>query len=223
MPLCLFLRKQGKMSASISPFLRLPKHIDMPAGFAVGVVVIVRAEPVDEIAFGDHVLLQQRQRLQLPHANPLADGAAVIACKVHGCGHIHHIRKRGQLALIVAPELLLVLGARRMDANFIGPNHFASVFVPVLRRYVFFRVDLTVVHKSDHIALFDSVAAGFLTGAGVRNQVELEKIERRLLADVAGDPHLLLVHNLWIFFEFLGVVFHNEDSFLCFGPKGRFV
>ena len=82
MPLCLFLRKQGKMSASISPFLRLPKHIDMPAGFAVGVVVIVRAEPVDEIAFGDHVLLQQRQRLQLPHANPLADGAAIIACEV---------------------------------------------------------------------------------------------------------------------------------------------
>ena len=195
----------------------------MSAGFAVGVVVIVRAEPVDEIAFGDHVLLQQRQRLQLPHANPLADGASVIACEVHGGGHIHHIRQRGQLALIVAPKLLLVFGARRMDADFIGPNHFASVFVPVLRRYVFFRVDLTVVHKSDHITLFDSVAAGFLAGAGVRNQVELEKIERRLLADVAGDPHLLLVHNLWIFFEFLGVVFHNEDSFLCFGPKGCFV
>ena len=141
----------------------------MPAGFAVGVVVIVRAEPVDEIAFGDHVLLQQRQRLQLPHANPLADGAAVIACKVHGGGHIHHIWQRGQLALIVAPELLLVLGARRLDANFIGPNYFASVFVPVLRRYVFFRVDLTVVHKSDHIALFDGVAAGFLAGAGVRD------------------------------------------------------
>ena len=223
MPLCLFLRKQRKMSASISPFLRLPKHIDMPAGFAVGVVVIVRAEPVDEIAFGDHVLLQQRQRLQLPHANPLADGAAVIACKVHGFGHIHHIRQRGQLALIVAPKLLLVLGTRRMDADFIGPNHFASVFVPVLRRYVFFRVDLTVVHKRDHIALFDGVAAGFLAGAGVRNQVELEKIERRLLADVAGDPHLLLVHDLRVFFEFLGVVFHNEDSFLCFGPKGCFV
>ena len=193
------------------------------AGFAVGVVVIVRAEPVNEIAFGDHVLLQQRLRLQLPHANPLADGAAVIACKVHGGGHIHHIRQRGQLALIVAPELLLVLGARRMDADFIGPNHFASVFVPVLRRYVFFRVDLTVVHKSDHIALFDGVAAGFLAGAGVRNQVELEKIERCLLTDVAGDPHLLLVHNLRVFFEFLGVVFHNEDSFLCFGPKGCFV
>ena len=29
--------------------------------------------------------------------------------------------------------------------------------------------------------------------------------------------------NLRVFFEFLGVVFHNEDSFLCFGPKGRFV
>ena len=87
--------------------------------------------------------------------------------------------------ILVAPKLLLVFSARRMDADFIGPNHFASVFVPVLRRYVFFRVDLTVVHKSDHITLFDSVAAGFLTGAGVRNQVELEKIERRLLADVA--------------------------------------
>ena len=138
----------------------------MPAGFAVGVVVIVRAEPVDEIAFGDHVLLRQR----------------------------------GQLALIVAPKLLLVFGARQMDADSIGPNHFASVFVSVLRRYVFFRVNLTVVHKSDHIALFDGVAAVFLAGAGVRNQVELEKIERCLLADVTGDPHLLFVHNLQVFF-----------------------
>ena len=77
----------------------------MPAGFAVGVVVIVRAEPVDEIAFGDHVLLQQRQHLQLPHANPLADGAAVISCEIHDSGHIHHIRQRGQLALIVSANI----------------------------------------------------------------------------------------------------------------------
>ena len=45
--------------------LHLPAKIvqrpDMPEAFAVGVVVIVRAEPVDEIAFGDHVLLQQRR------------------------------------------------------------------------------------------------------------------------------------------------------------------
>ena len=37
------------------------QRLDMPEAFAVGVVVIVRAEPVDEIAFGDHVLLQQRR------------------------------------------------------------------------------------------------------------------------------------------------------------------
>ena len=195
----------------------------MAAGFAGGCVMLIRGEPVDQTALRDHILVLQRQGAELAEANPLADRVAVVAGKLHDGGHVDHVRIVGQLAFIVAPELLLVFGARRMDADFIGPNHFASVFVPVLRRYVFFRVDLTVVHKSDHITLFDSVAAGFLTGTGVRNQVELEKIERRLLADVAGDPHLLLVHNLWIFFEFLGVVFHNEDSFLCFGPKGYFV
>lgn len=195
----------------------------MAAGLAEGRVVLVRGEPVDQIALRDHVLVLQRQGAELSEANPLADRVAVVAGEIHDGGHVDHVRVGGELALIVAPKYLLVFGARRMDADFIGPNLFASVFVPVLRRYVFFRVDLTVVHKSDHIALFNGVAAGFLAGAGVRNQVELEKIERRLLADVAGDPHLLLVHNLWVFFEFLGVVFHNEDSFLCFGPKGCFV
>ena len=223
MLLCLFLRKQRKMSASISPFLYLPKHIDMPAGFAVGVVVIVRAEPVDEIAFGDHVLVLQRQGAELSEANPLADRVAVVAGEIHDGGHVDHVRVGGELAFIVAPRLLRIVGEGRLNADLVGLHVLVSVFVPAGWYDVPAGVDLPVDHKVDDIAFLDGVAAGFLAGAGVRNQVELEKIERRLLADVAGDPHLLLVHNLRVFFEFLGVVFHNEDSFLCFGPKGCFV
>lgn len=49
----------------------------------------------------------------------------------------------------------------------------------------------------------------------MRNQVELEKIERRLLMWQASCICSLFIISGY--FEFLGVVFHNEDSFLCFG------
>lgn len=195
----------------------------MAAGLTEGRVVLVRGKPVDQVALRDHILVLQRQGAELAEANPLADRVTVVAGKLHDGGHVDHVRVGGELAFIVAPRLLRVVGEGRLNADLVGLHVLVSVFVPAGGYDVPAGVDLTVVHKSDHIALFDGVAAGFLAGAGVRNQVELEKIERCLLADVAGDPHLLLVHNLRIFFEFLGVVFHNEDSFLCFGPKGCFV
>ena len=39
----------------------------------------------------------------------------------------------------------------------------------------------------------------------------------------SSRTRLAYAYDLRVFFEFLGVVFHNEDSFLCFGPKGCFV
>lgn len=185
--------------------------------------MLIRGEPVDQTALRDHILVLQRQGAELAEANPLADRVAVVAGKLHDGGHVDHVRIVGQLAFIVAPRLLRIVGEGRLNADPVGLHVFVSIFVPAGGYDVSAGVDLPVDHKVDDVAFLDGVAAGFLAGAGVRNQVELEKIECRLLADVAGDPHLLLVHNLWIFFEFLGVVFHNEDSFLCFGPKGRFV
>ena len=40
-----------------------------------------------------------------------------------------------------------------------------------------------------------------------------EKIERCALADMTCDTHLLLIHNLRVFFEFFSIVFHSETPF----------
>ena len=195
----------------------------MAAGLTEGRVVLVRGEPVDQIALRDHVLVLQRQGAELSEADPLADCMAVIAGEIHNGGHVDHVQVSGELTFVVAPRLLWIVGKGRLNADLVRLHVLVSVFVPAGGHDVPAGIDLPIDHKVDDVAFLDGVTAGFLAGAGVWNQVELEKIERRLLADVAGDPHLLLVHNLRIFFEFLGVVFHNEDSFLCFGPKGCFV
>ena len=51
----------------------------MAAGLAEGRVVLVRGEPVDQIALGDHVLVLQRQGAELSEANPLTDRVTVVA------------------------------------------------------------------------------------------------------------------------------------------------
>ena len=61
------------------------------------------------------IIIFSKKRLTLSHSNPLADGAVVIAGKVHSGGHIDHVRQHGYLALVVALKLLLVLGARWME------------------------------------------------------------------------------------------------------------
>lgn len=185
--------------------------------------MLVRGKPVDQVALRDHVLVLQRQGTELAEPNPLADRVTVVAGKLHDGGHVDHVRVGGELAFIVAPRLLRVVGEGRLNADLVGLHVLVSVFVPAGGYDVPAGVDLPVDHKIDDVFFLDGVAAGFLPGAGVGDQIELQQIERRLLTDVAGDPHLLLVHNLRVFFEFLGVVFHNEGSFLCFGPKGCFI
>ena len=75
-----------------------------------------------------------------------------------------------------------------------------------------------------HIFFFlDGVAAGFLPGADVGDQIELQQIVRRPLADVADLAHLLLVHDLWVLGEFLCIVCHDEAPFLFYDPKGCFI
>ena len=54
----------------------------------------------------------------------------------------------------------------------------------------------------------------------MRNQVELQKKQRRALADMARLAQLLLVHDFGIFFEFFFAVSHFEEPFHFIGPKG---
>ena len=147
----------------------------------------------------------------------------VVAGEVHDSGHVDHVRIVGELAFVIAPRLLRIVWEGRLNADLVGLHFLVSVFVPAGGHDVPAGVDLPVDHKVDDVAFLDGVAAGFLPGADVGDQIELQQIVRRPFADMADLAHLLLVHNLRIFFEFLGVVFHNEDSFLCFGPKGCFV
>ena len=141
----------------------------MPAGFAVSAVIFVGAEPVDEVAFRYHILLWKHQRPEFAEPDPLADGPTVIACELYNGTDIDHIWLRGELAFVEASVFLTVHIKLRLYANLVSLYVDVPVLVPVFRCYVFFGVDLTVVHKSDHIALFDGVAAGFLAGAGVRD------------------------------------------------------
>ena len=46
------------------------------------------------------------------------------------------------------------------------------------------------------------------------DQIELKEIECRALADVAGDTHLLFIHDLRVLFKFLCIVFHREAPFI---------
>ena len=195
----------------------------MAAGFTEGRVVFPRGKPVDQIALRDHVLVLQRQGAELAEANPLADRVTVVAGKLHDGGHVDHVRIVGQLAFIVAPRLLRIVGERRLNANLVGLYVLIPVFVPAGGYDVPAGVDLPVDHKVDDVAFLDGVAAGFLPGADVGDQIELQQIVRRPFADMADLAQLLLVHDLRILFEFLCIVCHDEAPFYFCGPKGRFI
>ena len=167
----------------------------MAAGFAGGCVMLIRGEPVDQTALRDHILVLQRQGAELAEANPLADRVAVVAGKLHDGGHVDHVRIVGQLAFIVAPRLLRIVGEGRLNAEPVGLHVFVSIFVPAGGYDVSAGVDLPVDHKVDDVAFLDGVAAGFLPGANMGNQIELQQIVRRTLADVADTEELLLVHH----------------------------
>ena len=180
--------------------------------------MLVRGEPVDQIALGDHVLVLQRQGAELAEANPLADRMAVVADEIHDSGHVDHVRVGGELAFIVAPRLLRIAGERGLNADLVGLHVLASVFVPAGGYDVPAGVDLPVDHKIDDVFFLDGVAAGFLPGADVGDQIELQQIVRRPLADMADLAQLLLVHDFRVLFEFLCIVCHDEAPF-CFSVR----
>lgn len=175
--------------------------------------MLIRGEPVDQTALRDHILVLQRQGAELAEANPLADRVAVVAGKLHDGGHVDHVRIVGQLAFIVAPRLLRIVGEGRLNAEPVGLHVFVSIFVPAGGYDVSAGVDLPVDHKVDDVAFLDGVAAGFLPGADVGDQIELQQIVRRPFADMADLAQLLLVHDLWVLFEFLCIVCHDETPF----------
>lgn len=182
--------------------------------------MLIRGEPVDQTALRDHILVLQRQGAELAEANPLADRVAVVAGKLHDGGHVDHVRIVGQLAFIVAPRLLRIVGEGRLNADPVGLHVFVSIFVPAGGYDVSAGVDLPVDHKVDDVAFLDGVAAGFLPGADVGDQIELQQIVRRPFADMADLAQLLLVHDLWVLFEFLCIVCHDEAPFRISVRKG---
>lgn len=195
----------------------------MAAGFAGGCVVLLRGEPVDQIALGDHVLVLQRQGAELSEPNPLANRVAVVAGEIHDGAHVDHIRVGGELAFIVTPRLLRIVGEGRLNADLVGLHVLISVFVPAGGRNVSVGIDFPVNHKVDDVAFLDGVAAGFLPGADVGDQIELQQIVRSPLADMADLAQLLLVHDFRVMGEFLCIVCHDEAPFHFCGPRGCFI
>ena len=185
--------------------------------------MLVRGEPVDQIALRDYVLVLQRQGAELSEPNPLADRVTVVAGEIHDGGHVDHVRVGGELAFIVAPRLLRIVGEGRLNADPVGLHFLVSVFVPAGWYDVPAGIDLPVDHKVDDVAFLDGVAAGFLPSADVGDQIELQQIVRRPLADMADLAQLFLIHDLRILFEFLCIVCHDEAPFCFFGPKGCFI
>ena len=192
----------------------------MAAGLTEGRVVLVRGEPVDQIALRDHVLVLQRQGAELSEADPLADCMAVIAGEIHNGGHVDHVQVSGELTFVVAPRLLWIVGKGRLNADLVRLHVLVSVFVPAGGHDVPAGIDLPIDHKVDDVAFLDGVTAGFLPGADVGDQIELQQIVRRPLADMAGLAQLFLVHDLRVLFEFLCIVCHGEAPFHFLVRKG---
>ena len=55
------------------------------------------------------------------------------------------------------------------------------------------------------------------------DQIELQQIVRRPLADMSDLAQLLLVHDLRVLGEFFCIVCHDEAPFHFYGPKGCFI
>lgn len=192
----------------------------MFTGFAVGAVVFVGTEPVDEVAFRDHILLRKYKRSKFAEPDPLTDGTTVITGESYNVGNIDHVRLRDEPAFVESAVFLTVHIKLRLDANLVSLYVDVSVLVPVFRRYVFLGIDLPVIHEGDYITLFNAVAACFLASTGMGDEIKLKKIERRALADMACYTHLLLVHDLRVLFEFFCIVFHDEAPFIFVVRKG---
>ena len=162
----------------------------------------------------------QRQGAELSEADPLADCMAVIAGEIHNGGHVDHVQVSGELTFVVAPRLLWIVGKGRLNADLVRLHVLVSVFVPAGGHDVPAGIDLPIDHKVDDVAFLDGVTAGFLPGADVGDQIELQQIVRRPLADMAGLAQLFLVHDLRVLFEFLCIVCHDEAPFRISVRKG---
>lgn len=108
--------------------------------------MLVRGEPVDQIALRDHVLVLQRQGAELSEPDPLTDRVAVVAGEVHDSGHVDHVRIVGELAFVIAPRLLRIVWEGRLNADLVGLHFLVSVFVPAGGHDVPAGVDLPVDH-----------------------------------------------------------------------------
>lgn len=86
---------------------------------------------------------------------------------------------RRKLAFVITSNFLCIIRQLRLNADLIRLDIYRSVFIPVFRSYVFFGIDLSVIHKGNHVALFNAVAACFLSGTGVGDEIELEEDRAR--------------------------------------------
>ena len=80
----------------------------MLTSLAVRAVIFVGAEPVDEVAFRDHILLRKCKRSEFAEPDPLADGTAVIAGEVHNGTDVYHIWLRRKLTFVKTEALLII-------------------------------------------------------------------------------------------------------------------
>ena len=192
----------------------------MLTSLAVRAVIFVGAEPIDEIAFRNHILLWKYKRPKLAEPDPLTDGTAVVSGEVHNGADVDHIRLRRKLTFVETAAFLYIRVKLRLYANLVSLYVDVPVLVPVFRCYVFFGIDLSVIHKGNHVALFNAVAACFLASADMGDQIELQQIVRRPLADMADLAQMLLVHDFRVLFEFLCIVCHDEAPFIFAVRKG---
>ena len=163
----------------------------MLTSLAVRTVIFVGAEPIDEIAFRNHILLWKYKRPKLAEPDPLTDGTAVVSGEVHNGADVDHIRLRRKLTFVETAAFLFIRIKLRLNTDFISFHIDFAVLVPVVRCYVLFGIDLAVIHKGNHVALFNAVAACFLASTGMGDEIKLKKIERRALADMAVPSRVM--------------------------------
>ena len=87
----------------------------------------------------------QSECFELTVTNPIADGTAVIACKFSHTRHTNHIGLMGELLFIKLSDGFHITFNARLNAELIGFDIDLAVFIPVIGRYVFIGVDLTVI------------------------------------------------------------------------------
>ena len=80
----------------------------MLTSLAVRAVIFVGAEPVNEVAFRDHILLWKYKRPKLAEPDPLTDGTAVITGESYNVGNIDHVRLRRKLTFVETAAFLFI-------------------------------------------------------------------------------------------------------------------